>query len=123
LEAALFLERQELVAMNAGLARVELKLGLVAQRFERRRGHARDLGAARLRAELGERRDVRVFESCDLVAPHARDAREVVVLVSGAGKRRALRAVLDGPESPAVPASVLRRHPNCTILADRDAVG
>lgn len=51
------------------------------------------------------------------------DAREIVVLVSGAAKRCALRALLDGPESPAVPASVLRRHSSCTILADRDAVG
>ncbi|MBI1733675.1 MAG: 6-phosphogluconolactonase [Candidatus Rokubacteria bacterium] len=50
------------------------------------------------------------------------DAREVVVLVSGAGKRTSLRRVLDGPVMPAVPASVLRDHPNVTILADRAAV-
>ncbi len=48
-------------------------------------------------------------------------AREVVVLVSGRGKRAALARLLDGPVDPTVPASALRRHARCTILADRDA--
>lgn len=48
-------------------------------------------------------------------------AREVVVLVSGGAKREPLRKLLDGPVTPEVPASILRRHPRCTILADRDA--
>ena len=48
-------------------------------------------------------------------------AREVVVLVSGPGKREALGRLLDGPITPELPASVLRRHPACTVLADRDA--
>ncbi len=48
-------------------------------------------------------------------------AREVVLLVSGPLKREPLRRVLEGPESRDVPASILRRHPKCTILADRDA--
>lgn len=48
-------------------------------------------------------------------------AREVVVLVSGRGKRPALRRLVEGPVTPEVPASVLRIHPRCTILADRDA--
>jgi glucosamine-6-phosphate deaminase len=51
------------------------------------------------------------------------EAREVVLLVSGTMKRAALRRVLDGPVTPAVPASALRDHPNVTILADRAAVG
>ena len=50
-------------------------------------------------------------------------AREVVVLVSGAGKRAALRAMLHGPQTPDVPASVLQRHPNCVVLADAAAAG
>jgi glucosamine-6-phosphate deaminase len=49
------------------------------------------------------------------------EAREVVMLVSGPLKRDALRRVLEGPVSPDTPASVLRLHPRCTILADRDA--
>lgn len=50
------------------------------------------------------------------------DAREVVVLVDGAHKREALRATLDGPVTPAVPASILQRHPRCTVLAGRAAL-
>jgi glucosamine-6-phosphate deaminase len=48
-------------------------------------------------------------------------SREVVVLVSGAAKRPALRRLLEGPIGWDAPASALRQHPNCTILADRDA--
>ncbi|OGL02993.1 MAG: hypothetical protein A3E31_05990 [Candidatus Rokubacteria bacterium RIFCSPHIGHO2_12_FULL_73_22] len=48
-------------------------------------------------------------------------AREVVVLVSGAAKRGPLERLLDGPVTPEVPASALRLHPRCTVLADRDA--
>jgi glucosamine-6-phosphate deaminase len=50
------------------------------------------------------------------------DAREIVLLVSGAHKRAALEAVVEGPVTEAVPASILRRHPRCTILARRDAL-
>lgn len=50
------------------------------------------------------------------------EAREVVVLVSGAHKRDALRAMLAGPATPEVPASILRRHARCTVLATRDAL-
>lgn len=48
-------------------------------------------------------------------------AREVVVLASGAGKREPLRKLIHGPITPEVPASILQRHPRCTILADRAA--
>jgi glucosamine-6-phosphate deaminase len=50
------------------------------------------------------------------------EAREVIVLVSGAAKRPALRRTLEGPVTPEVPASALHRHPRCTILAARAAV-
>ncbi len=49
------------------------------------------------------------------------EAREVVLLVSGAAKRQALRATLTGPVSEACPASLLQRHPRLTVLADREA--
>ena len=48
-------------------------------------------------------------------------AREVVVLVGGGAKREALRKLLEGPITPVVPASILQRHPRCTIIADREA--
>ena len=50
------------------------------------------------------------------------EAREVVVLVNGPGKREPLAKMLDGPITPNVPASALRRHPRCVILADEAAV-
>lgn len=49
------------------------------------------------------------------------EAREVVLLVSGAAKRQALRATLTGPVSEACPASLLQRHPRLTVLTDREA--
>lgn len=49
-------------------------------------------------------------------------SREVLLLVTGADKREALRATLGGPVTPEVPASLLRRHPACVVLADEPAV-
>lgn len=49
------------------------------------------------------------------------EARQVVLLVSGPVKREPLRRLLEGPVTPALPASILQRHPRCAILADRDA--
>ena len=48
-------------------------------------------------------------------------AREVIVLVSGEAKRAPLAHMLDGPVTPEVPATVLRAHPRCLVLADRAA--
>ena len=48
-------------------------------------------------------------------------AREVIVLVSGEGKRTALGRMLDGPITTEVPASVLRGHRRCLVLTDRAA--
>ncbi|MBB5376472.1 glucosamine-6-phosphate deaminase [Deinococcus metalli] len=47
-------------------------------------------------------------------------ARETLLLVSGAHKCAILSEALDGPETPLVPASFLRRTA-LTVLADRDA--
>ena len=48
-------------------------------------------------------------------------AREVVVLVSGRAKRTPLGRLLDGTVDPTVPATALRLHPRCTLLADAEA--
>ena len=48
-------------------------------------------------------------------------AREIIVLVSGEAKRAALAQMLDGPITPDVPASVLRTHSRCFVIADRAA--
>jgi glucosamine-6-phosphate deaminase len=49
------------------------------------------------------------------------EAREVLLLASGANKARAVAAAVEGEISEAVPASMLRRHPNTTFLIDAEA--
>ena len=46
------------------------------------------------------------------------EARELWLLVTGERKAETLRAALEGPETPDVPASYLRRHPNWRVMAD-----
>jgi glucosamine-6-phosphate deaminase len=48
-------------------------------------------------------------------------AREVLVIVTGAEKAKALHGMLQGPASPDVPASLLRDHPRLTVICDREA--
>jgi glucosamine-6-phosphate deaminase len=45
-------------------------------------------------------------------------AREIWLLATGARKRQVLSATLDGPLTPDVPASLLRRHPGLRVIAD-----
>ncbi len=49
------------------------------------------------------------------------EAREVLLLASGANKAGAVAAAVEGEVSEEVPASVLRRHPNTGLLLDEDA--
>jgi glucosamine-6-phosphate deaminase len=49
------------------------------------------------------------------------EANEIWLLVTGERKAEILRATIEGPETPAVPASFLRRHPRCRVLADEHA--
>ena len=48
-------------------------------------------------------------------------ARRVLLVVSGARKHAILRRAVKGPARASVPASWLRGHPRCTVLADRAA--
>lgn len=48
-------------------------------------------------------------------------ARELILLVTGAAKAPALRAMLEDPVGPGSPASLLRDHPRLTIICDREA--
>jgi len=50
-------------------------------------------------------------------------ARELILLVTGAAKAPALRAMLEQPVGPASPASLLRDHPRLTVICDREAAG
>ena len=48
-------------------------------------------------------------------------ARELIVLVTGAVKAPALRAMLEEPVGPGSPASLLRDHPRLTVICDQAA--
>ncbi|MFC0469852.1 glucosamine-6-phosphate deaminase [Halalkalibacter kiskunsagensis] len=50
-------------------------------------------------------------------------SKQILLLVSGEQKSEALQRLLDGEVSEEFPASVLRNHPNVTIIADAAAVG
>jgi len=49
------------------------------------------------------------------------EARALLLLVTGEEKAAALRATLEGPLTPDVPASLLRDHPRLTVICDRAA--
>lgn len=49
------------------------------------------------------------------------ESKEIWLLVTGSHKATILERVLVGPISPTVPASLLRNHPNATVIADMSA--
>lgn len=49
------------------------------------------------------------------------EAREIVVVATGAAKAPAVRAAIEGPLTEELPASVLRRHPRVVWCLDPDA--
>lgn len=49
------------------------------------------------------------------------DARKILILATGESKAEAVRATVEGEITPAIPASILRRHPDCTLIADKAA--
>ena len=48
-------------------------------------------------------------------------AQSIVMLVTGAEKAEALRAMFEGAITPKVPASLLQLHPGVRVMADREA--
>ena len=48
-------------------------------------------------------------------------AKSIVMVVSGADKAEAVKAMLQGPVTPQFPASILQYHPCCTVVADEAA--
>lgn len=74
--------------------------------------------------------NARFFDSIDDVPTQAvtmgigtiMEAREIVLLVSGANKADALAGTINGEVTEALPSSVLQRHPNVTIIADEEAL-
>ena len=49
------------------------------------------------------------------------DARKILLLAVGENKAEAVRAMAEGEITPDLPASVLRRHPDCIVIADEAA--
>ena len=49
------------------------------------------------------------------------DAREVVIIVSGPSKARALQAAVEGSLSQWCPLSCLQMHPRAIVVCDEDA--
>jgi glucosamine-6-phosphate deaminase len=80
-------------------------------------------------AEDTRRANARFFESFDQVPAHAltqgiatiMEARHLLLVAQGAGKATALARALEGPVTEAFPASIIQRHPNLTVIADRAA--
>ncbi len=71
----------------------------------------------------------RFFDSYDDVPKHALTmgigsvfkAKTIVILASGAGKKDAVKKMLEGPITPMCPASVLCLHKDVTLICDKDA--
>ena len=71
----------------------------------------------------------RFFDSLDEVPRHCltqglgtiMDARNVVLMASGAGKAEAIAAIVEGPVTAMWPGSVLQFHQHATIVLDEDA--
>ena len=79
---------------------------------------------AQTRADAAEE-----FGGLDRVPTHALtvglrtllSARELLLLVTGAGKAEALRSMLEAPPGSGFPASLLRAHPRLTVICDEPA--
>lgn len=77
------------------------------------------------------RDNARFFDSIDQVPKSAismgigtiLSARRILLIATGKNKARAVRGAIQGPIVPQLPASILRVHPNCQILLDREAAG
>ena len=48
-------------------------------------------------------------------------AKQIILLAFGKEKAAAIRATIKGPVTTAVPASILQRHPNVTVVLDAAA--
>jgi glucosamine-6-phosphate deaminase len=48
-------------------------------------------------------------------------SKEIVCVVPDARKADAVKATMERPISPEVPASILRTHPSATLYLDREA--
>ncbi|WP_066187409.1 MULTISPECIES: glucosamine-6-phosphate deaminase [Gracilibacillus] len=88
------------------------------------RTHVVDLAESTIEA------NARFFETLDEVPRQAitagintiMDSKEILLIVSGQEKREALSQLLTGEVSTEFPASILKTHPQVTIIATEDAL-
>jgi glucosamine-6-phosphate isomerase len=77
-----------------------------------------------LTAEVGQKYFSRKTElklGITLGMKHIMDARRVVLLISGEKKAAMARKAIGGEVTAEIPASILQRHRNCTVLLDSAA--
>ena len=75
------------------------------------------------------RDNARFFDSVDEVPTHAitmgiadiMQAKKIVLLCSGEAKAQAVRNAIEGEITEACPASILQKHPDCTVIIDKAA--
>jgi len=60
-------------------------------------------------------------EAVTITIPTIMAAKVIICVVPGRTKQEAVRRTLQGPISPACPASILRRHSNATLFLDVEA--
>ena len=48
-------------------------------------------------------------------------AKKIILLANGQNKAKAIAALVQGEVTETVPASVLQRHPDCTVIVDKAA--
>lgn len=60
-------------------------------------------------------------QAITLTVPRLLRANKLFCMVPTRGKRAAVNAALNGPIAESCPASVLRRHPDCTVYLDADS--
>ncbi|EEG74349.1 glucosamine-6-phosphate deaminase [[Clostridium] hylemonae] len=48
-------------------------------------------------------------------------AKKIILLANGSGKRDIIRKMVYGDITPALPASILRLHGDCTVIVDKEA--
>lgn len=73
--------------------------------------------------DLGIEAAARPLRAISMGLRPIREARRLLVMATGEHKRRAVRALVEGPETPAWPCSLLRDHADLTLLVDRAAAG
>lgn len=73
--------------------------------------------------------NARFFNSIDEVPHHAitmgikniMNAKQILLLASGAGKQEAVKNLVEGPITEKFPASVLKKHSNVIVIIDEEA--